>query len=75
MTEGRNDYREVIQKIVESKIDIASGEFKLPEGTRAVKRITVNGVPTRDFEFDGTTNLRILNLDPDKTSEIAVEYY
>jgi hypothetical protein len=75
MTEDRTDYREVIQKIVESKIDIASAEFKLPEGTRAVKSITVNGVPTRDFEFDGITNLRILNLDPDKTSDIAVEYY
>ena len=75
MTEDRTDYREVIQKIVESKVDIASAEFKLPEGTRAVKSITVNGVPTRDFEFDGTTNLKILNLAPDNTSEISVEYY
>jgi len=75
MTEDRTDYREVIQKIVESKVDIASAEFKLPEGTRRVKSVTVNGVPTRDFEFDGTMNLKILNLDPDKTSDIAVEYY
>ena len=75
MTQDRSDYRDVIQKIVESRVDIASAEFKLPDGTKGVKSVIVDGVPTRDFEFDGTTNLKILNLDPDKKSDIAVEYY
>ena len=65
----------MIQKIVESRIDVVSDEFILPEGTRAIKSVSLNGVSTRDFVFDGVSKLKIFNLNPEQKAEITVEYY
>ena len=74
MDQDRADYRDVIQRIIESRADLTSSDFDLGESVREILRVEVNGILRNDFEFDARQTVRIPNLDPTQPSEIVVEY-
>ena len=74
MEQERSDYSEVIQKIIESKIDVTSPEFDLGSIATEIISVEVDGKATSNFEFDGHRTIKILNLDPSRPVQIAVKF-
>lgn len=74
MDQERADYREVIQKIIESKVDQISSEFDLGEVATDVLSVEVGGQNTTDFEFDGKRTVKVRSLDPAKPTQIVIRY-
>lgn len=75
MDQERADYRDVIQKIIESKVDQISSQFDLGEIATEILSVEVDGQKTTDFEFDGKRLVKLRSLDPAKPSQIAIRYY
>lgn len=75
MDQERTDYRDVIQKIIESKADLISSNFDLGEIVQVVTKVEIDGQATSNFEFDGQRIVKIQNLDPTKPTKIVIHFY
>jgi hypothetical protein len=74
MDQERSDYRDVIQKIIESKIDQTSSQFDLGENATQILSVEIDGQSTSDYEFDGQRLVKVLKLDPAKPTQILITY-
>lgn len=74
MDQDRVDYRDVVQKIIESKVDQTSSHFDLGEVVTDVLSVEVGGQKTTDFDFDGKRIVKVHNLDPAKPTQIVIRY-
>jgi hypothetical protein len=74
MDQERADYREVIQKIIESKVDQISSQFDLGVSATEILSVEVDGQKTNEYEFDGKRLVKVLNLNPEKPTQIVIKY-
>lgn len=74
MDQERADYRDVIQKIIESKTDLTSSDFDLGEAVEEILSVEVNGSRITNYEFDGRSLVKIPYLDASKPTEIVIQY-
>jgi hypothetical protein len=74
MDQERADYRDVIQKIIESKVDQISSQFDLGEIATEILSVEVAGQKTTDFEFDGKRIVKVRNLDSAKPTQIVIRF-
>jgi hypothetical protein len=74
MDQDRADYRDVIQRIIESKVDQISSQFDLGEIATEILSVEVGGQKTTDFEFDGKRIVKVRNLDPAKPTQIVIRF-
>jgi len=74
MDQERADYRDVIQKIIESKVEQISSQFDLGEIATEILSVEVAGQKTTDFDFDGKRIVKVHNLDPAKPTQIVIRF-
>lgn len=74
MDQERTDYRDVVQKIIESRVDQTSSQFDLGENANQILGVEIDGQKSSDYEFDGKRTVKVLNLDPGKPSQIVIRY-
>lgn len=69
------NYSNLIEQVVDDKVEMTSSEFALPAGASGVIRIEIDGVATTNFQFLPTSrSVKVTGLDPAKPVEVAIRY-
>lgn len=73
--EPAQNYNGIIEQVIQAAAEVTVPEFYIPSTAKAVKEVKVDGVATKNYQFDlSKSKVTVQGLDPQKKVEIIIRF-